>query len=58
MNKEHELCLNHLLLQMHSSRKKLKEAEDILFEIDKDSNPVFVYKKVQKYKEKYYGKKI
>ena len=43
---------------MHSSRKKLKEAEDILFEIDKDSNPVFVYKKVQKYKEKYYGKKI
>lgn len=38
--------------------EKLKEAEDIIFEITKDSNPLYVYKKVQAYKEKHYGKKI
>ena len=36
---------------------KLKEAEDIVFEIYPDSNPVYLYKKAKKYKEKYYGKK-
>ena len=30
------------IMNIQYSIKKLKEAEDILFEIDKDSNPVFV----------------
>ncbi len=38
--------------------EKLKEAEDIIFEITKDSNPLPLYKKAKKYKEKHYGKKI
>ena len=56
MNKEQKLIFKSKIKKLYSSRKKLKEAEDILFEITENSNPVFVYKKVQKYKEKYYGK--
>ena len=47
------LQLENINLKIH-----LEIVEGILFEITKDSNPLYVYKKVQKYKEKYYGKKI